>query len=311
VMKAERYERKHRAEYALLRSMEGLVNLLPYRGALGIGWCLARLVFEVGHFRVDTVLDRMRSALGESYTDKQRKHMAWISWRNTVFNAVDMLRVRKATPAWVQTHFDCEEYMAAVKAQCDTGRGAVMACPHMGNWELTAIACFRHGIPIFNIAARQRNPLVSAHLDRLRAAPGIETLTRGSASMRTVVSKLKHGQALAILPDSRMRTPGLPVPFLNGTANLGKGMAVFARLADVPIFPGVARREGWAHHTIEAFPPIYPDKELDKEDDIRRMTRLVMEWFDTAVKKTPEQWFWLNKRWVLDPVAIDNEGSKS
>ena len=24
--------------------------------------------------------------------------------------------------------------------------------------------------------------------------------------------------------------------------------------------------------------------------------------FDAAIRKTPEQWFWYNKRWVLDPV---------
>ena len=44
------------------------------------------------------------------------------------------------------------------------------------------------------------------------------------------------------------------------------------------------------------------DKNLSKEDDILRMTSLVMKHVEDAIRQDPGQWFWFNKRWILDPV---------
>ena len=120
--------------------------------------------------------------------------------------------------------------------------------------------------------------------------------------MKIVLQKLRDGKALAILPDVRMPVKSISVPFLGGEANLGKGMALFARHADVPIFPFIMTRQGWARHKIDAFAPIRPDKNLSKEEDIKRMTIAVIKIIDEAIHRAPEQWFWFNKRWVLDPL---------
>ena len=120
--------------------------------------------------------------------------------------------------------------------------------------------------------------------------------------MRPALRNLKNGHVMAILPDTRMREREIDVPLLNGTANLGRGMALFARLADVPILPRVVTREGWARHRIVMHDPVWPDKTLDKKTDIERMTRTVVKILDAAIREQPEQWFWFNKRWVLDPV---------
>ena len=84
-------------------------------------------------------------------------------------------------------------------------------------------------------------------------------------------------------------------------------MATFARMAKVPIFPIIMTREGWAHHRIRTLPSVEPDMTLDKQTDVNRMTSLVMETFDREIQAAPEQWFWFNKRWVLDPVSEPNK----
>jgi lauroyl/myristoyl acyltransferase len=48
---------------------------------------------------------------------------------------------------------------------------------------------------------------------------------------------------------------------------------------------------------------IYPDKTLDKKTDIERMMNLVIKNIDREIQAAPEQWFWYNSRWVLDPVS--------
>ena len=50
--------------------------------------------------------------------------------------------------------------------------------------------------------------------------------------------------------------------------------------------------------------PIFPDKSLDDETDVRRLTETVMSSIEAQIRANPGQWFWYNKRWVLDPLTV-------
>jgi lauroyl/myristoyl acyltransferase len=113
---------------------------------------------------------------------------------------------------------------------------------------------------------------------------------------------LKEGKVMAILPDVRARTEALPIEFLGREANIGAGMALFARQAGVPIFPIILKRVGWTRHVWTPLEPVFPAGESDKQQDWQRMTQAVMTRFDQAICESPEQYFWYNKRWVLDPL---------
>ena len=297
-----KYRPKHIVEYGAVKALALLLNALPYRAALLVGWCVAWLGFHVVRFRVAMAESRIRSVFGDRFSARQVRRIAWLSWRNIVFNGVEMIRVAKMTGEWVKRVTDCGAAMRVLQAHGQTGRGAVIAVPHMGNWDMAAVTCHFHGLSMFSVAAQQKNPLTNAYLNRLRGSFGNAILARGSGVMREVLRKLRAGQFLAILPDVRMTSEGVRVPFLGGEANLGTGMALFARHAGVPIFPGIVRRESWARQTMRLYPPIQPDKSLDKDDDVRRMTRCVMQIIEEEIRQDPSQWFWFNKRWILDPL---------
>jgi KDO2-lipid IV(A) lauroyltransferase len=179
----------------------------------------------------------------------------------------------------------------------------------MGNWDMAGWACSHNGVNIFSIAARQRNPYINAWIMRQREK-GIKMLERGGSVLKQVIKNLKSGQVFAILPDVRMRREDLAVPFLGGTANLGRGMATFAIAANVPIVPAVFMRKGWTQHEFVHFDPLYPDPTLDRDADVRRLTESVIKTIDAAIRRNPEQWFWYNGRWILDPVKKSSKGEK-
>ncbi|OVE74436.1 hypothetical protein BVX94_00250 [bacterium B17] len=293
---------KHRVEYAFVAVIYFIVNILPYRAALAVGAFIAAITHYIFRFRVEETKRRMRIVFGDSYNEKKIDRMCWIAWRNAVFNGVEMLRVPRMTPEWTRKVYDCEVFMNHVLKQCATGKGGIIASPHTGNWDMAGVACYMYNIPIFNIAAKQKNPLVNDFFNRVRSSPGIDTIERGTANMRSVLRKLKEGKVLALLPDSRMKAPDTELPLMGGKANLGKGIGFFARQADVPIFLCTSVRIGWARHRIQYLQTITPDKSLDREEDIQRIVRLAVEGSDKAIQDNPEQWFWFNKRWVLDPV---------
>jgi len=297
-----KYRPKHVLEYAALRLMAAAVGAPSHRGSLLIANGLAHLTHPLARRAVRTAHRRIREVFGDELSDSRVRQIAWISWRNLCFNAAEMLRLARTDYSWMDDLYVSTEAFEYVRRINDTGTGVVAAIPHMGSWELTGLRAHRAGVPILNIAARQRNPLVNEFMNRLRKGPGITTIARGAGTMREVITRLRAGATLAILPDVRMRTGGIPVPFLGKTANLGEGAALFARHVGAPLIPSICRRVGWNRHEVTHFPPILGNPAAPKADDILRMMTELMAVIEQEIRKTPEQWFWYNRRWVLEPV---------
>jgi len=303
-----KYRPKHIAEYALLRIVVFFTSLLPYRGSLAIGWLIAFIAFHILRLRRDEAIRRMRSVFGDKYTDREYRHIAWISARNTAFNAIEFIANHKMTKEDFNRIFDYGDDVRNLQAQVASGQGAILAGPHMGSWEMIGRALAANGIPVISIAAHQRNPLVNRFFDEARGKTGLKPLIRGEAGiLKKIIKRLRNGELLAILTDLRSRTPALKVPFLGGEANIGTGAATFARMTKLPIYPFIVKRHGWSRHSTRLLPTIHPDMNLDKEADIERMMRILMSGIEKAIREEPEQWFWYNSRWILDPVEEDTE----
>lgn len=302
-----RYRPKHILEYLVLRALAAVINALPYRLALAVVWPLAFFAFHVVRFRRAETLRRIREVFGHALPARQAQRIAWISMRNMAFNIVEMMRAPKIDLPWINRHIPgFNQEIPAVKALIEKHGGAVITVPHMGNWDLAGWACNQHGIKMFSVAGKQKNPLVNAWINRQRES-GMTVLERGGGTLKQIVKLLRDGNVLAILPDVRVYTPDLEIPFLGSVANFGRGMAMFAITAKVPVIPAILWRKGWTQHGFEHLPAIFPDPTLDKAQDARRITEAVLARVDEAIRKAPEQWFWYNKRWLLTPVHKPNK----
>ena len=297
-----------RLEYGAVLAIGALVRALPHAAAQAFVWPLARLSFALAGKRRREAERRLRLVLGPDVPERAIRRTAWISFRNTAFNLVDMLRIRRFDAAALRRQVPrADEAIAHLRAELAAagGRGVVLALPHCGNWDLAGSIVELAGLPIFSVAAKQRNPFMNRLMNRMRGGHGMEVLERdgGPRVYMEMLRRIRRGQVFAILPDTRSRTPALPVPFLGGTANLARGMALLAIQAGAPVVPLVMRRVGWRRFDVEFFPTLRPDPAADRDAEEMRITREVLARFDAAIRATPEQWFWYNKRWVLDPVS--------
>ena len=294
----------------MVRMLAGFVNILPYRLALFAAWCFARVAFHVLRFRRKETLRRLECVFGDSMTPAQRRRTAWLSLRNLFFNAVEMMRPKMFTKEWIDKHvLGFQTQIMPVKDLIAEKGGVVLAVPHMGDWDLAGWACCRYGVDMFSVTGKQRNPYVNDWINRMREH-GMKVLERGGGTMKQILRMLKSGGALAILPDVRVPEPDLQVPFLGGEANVGRGMAMFAIAAKVPVQSAVFRRVGWTRHEATVFPPIMPDPAAPKEEEMMRITRTVLGYVEGEIRKTPEQWFWYNRRWILFPVRPAQDGMR-
>lgn len=296
------YRVRHVIEYGLLRAVTAVLGVLPYRLALALAWVVARGLQVAGHRRVAEARRRIREVFGSALDERAVRRAAWESLRNVCFNVVEIIRLPRLTRAWVERQVDRGNLPDLMARHVKPGQGAILVIPHMGNWDLAAVTAGLTGLPVFVIAARQKNPLTDAFLNRMRAAQGMEVVLRDDHVVKRVLRGLKDGRVLALLTDLRSRTPGMRVRFLGREANLVAGLGLFARQAGVPVFAGTVRRVGWTRHVWHFEEPIYGDPAVAKEADWQRITQQVMDIFDRAIRAHPGQYFWYNKRWVLDPL---------
>ena len=287
-------------EYFLLRFFCALVNVIPYALAMalarGFGW----IGFHVVRFKRARTLERIRSVFPEK-SPRECRVIAVRSLQNVLQTGVEMMRAPKLDRAWMDRYVkDGSHYKGLLQKFVDEGKGVVIMVPHSGNWYMAAWAMAKYGLPLFAIAARQRNPKLNAWMNRQYG--DIEVLDRDNRStLIQIHQRLRDGRAFAILPDLRVRTPDVEVDFLGGRANVSHAGAAFAVNSGCPIVLAVMTRENGRHvfHYLKA---LRPDLAADKKEETRRLTREALKLLSDEIAQHPGDWYWYNKRWILEPV---------
>jgi KDO2-lipid IV(A) lauroyltransferase len=195
---------------------------------------------------------------------------------------------------------DGAHYKDKLQSYVDEGKGVVVMVPHSGNWYMAAWSMAKYGLPLVSIAARQRNPKIDAWMKRQYG--DIEILERGNAKVLVEIKKrLNSGRVFAILPDLRVPQKDVEVDFLGGKANVSHAGAMFAVKCGSPVVVAMMRREN-GKHVFDHIATLRPDMDANPKEEAIRITREAMRLLDERIRKHPAQWFWYNKRWILQPV---------
>jgi len=289
------------AEYAALRGVCGLVNAVPYPLAMAMARGLAFLAFRIFGFKRKRTLARIHSVFPEK-SKREATTIATRSLQNICQTVIEMIRAPQLDRAWMDRYVrDGAHYKDLLQALVDEGHGVVIMVPHSGNWYMAAWSMAKYGLKLFAIAARQRNPKIDAWMNRQYG--DIEVLDRDcKATLVQIKDRLKSGRAFAILPDLRVRMKDVEADFLGGKANVSHSGAMFAVRCGAPIVVAQMYREG-GQHVFNHIATLRPDPNApDAKEEARRLTRETMRLLDVAVRERPGDWYWFNKRWILEPV---------
>ena len=285
-------------EYLALRGSCALVNAVPYPLAIarGLGW----MAFRVFRFKRRRTLARIRGVFPEK-SEREAEAIAIRSIQNILQTAVEMMRAPRLDRRWMDRHVrDGQLYKDKLQAYVDEGKGVVIMVPHAGNWYMAAWSMAKYGLPLFALAARQRNPKLDAWMNRQYG--DIEVLDRDCRdTIRRIREKLEAGRAFAILPDLRVRKKDVDAEFLGASANVSRAGAMFAVRSGCPIVVAMMRREG-GRHVFDHLATLRPDPSAaDKKAEAARLTREALRILDGNIRKYPGEWYWYNKRWIHEP----------
>ena len=287
-------------EYGTLRFFCALVNAIPYPLAMALARGLGSMAFNVFGFKRARTLERIRSVFPEK-TPRECRRIAVRSLQNIFQTGVEMMRAPRLSRAWMDAHVkDGLLYKDRLQALVDEGKGVVIMVPHCGNWYMAAWSMAKYGLPLFAIAARQRNPKLNAWMNSQYG--DIEVLDRDNRdTLVKIKEKLEAGRAFAILPDLRVRRRDVEADFFGGKANVSHAGAMFAVRCGSPIVVAMMRREK-GRHVFDHLATLRPDPAAtDKKQEAARLTREALRILDADIRRYPGEWYWFNKRWILEP----------
>ncbi len=198
----------------------------------------------------------------------------------------------KAVSKWV-TKVEGEEHLENLSK---SGRGAVLLTAHVGNWELLAAWLACKGYPLVAGVRDPNDVHVSKLLACYRKALGVETIPKKSLLLKGA-KLLKQGKFIGILADQDGGTDGIRVSFMGKVASTVGGPAALSLLTKAPVVPIVSYRIAPYEHEILVLPPIEPLYELPREEAIGEMTIKFNDILEGFIRRSPEQWLWLHRRW--------------
>ena len=180
--------------------------------------------------------------------------------------------------------------------------GALILSGHFGNWELLVFAHGMRGFPVSMVHRTIANPFIDRWFNGLRARAGTRLVRKRHAAGG--VLRALHDRQLLVLPFDQNSTRGLGVfvDFFGVPASTNSGIARLALRTGAPIVPAFIVREGRrARHRVHVLPIMYARRSDDLESDVKRTTQELSDVFEGMVRRYPEQWLWVHKRWKTRP----------
>jgi KDO2-lipid IV(A) lauroyltransferase len=182
----------------------------------------------------------------------------------------------------------------------DAGRGAIVALPHMGNYEHAGAWLVHMGYPFTTVAERLKPESLFDRFVAFRESLGMEVLPHaGGGAFGTMARRLRSGRPVCLVVDRDLTESGIDVEFFGKTARMPGVAAALAVQTGAALFPVTLWFEGddWGGRIHEEIP--VPD-EGDRQGKIRAMTQLLAREFETGIAAHPEDWHMLQRVWLED-----------
>ena len=175
------------------------------------------------------------------------------------------------------------------------GHGAVVISAHLSNWEFAA-AWMSRRYPFWGIVRESDSPFQRELIETLRERGGLRTIDNKS-SLKKIISLLRKNEVFGALADQHGGGgTALMLPFFGQTTATAPGPGAFSVLTGAPMLPVTFTRIEPFKFRGKMGEPIYPPKELPRDEAITFMTKKMNEAYETMIKSCPGQWLWQHRR---------------
>jgi KDO2-lipid IV(A) lauroyltransferase len=291
---------RRKLEYAAAWPFLKIVGILPRSLSRAFAIGIAQLVYLL-HFRLRQVGMRNLAMAFPEKTEAERRRILRGVFTSLGRQLAELCQFPRYTPENVDQvviYDGLENYDKAYAR----GKGVLFVTAHFGGWELSAFAHSLHGHWLNVVMRPMDNPYLDRLLQSYRTMHGNKVVPKDDF-VRGLLAAMKAGETVGILMDTNMTPPqGVFVDFFGIPACTASGLARIALRTDAAVVPGFTIwDESLGKYRLRFDPAIELVRTGDLEADIITNTQTFTKVIEEYVRKYPDQWLWVHRRWKTRP----------
>jgi KDO2-lipid IV(A) lauroyltransferase len=291
---------RRKLEYAAAWPFIKILGLMPRRLARAFAIGIGGVVYLL-HFRLREVgMRNLKMALPEKSEAERARILRGVftSLGRQLAELCQFPKYTKDNVENVVVYDGLENYQRAYAR----GKGVLFLTAHFGGWELSAFAHSLHGHWLHVVMRPMDNEYLDRMLQGYRTMHGNKVVPKDDF-VRGLLAAMKAGETVGILMDTNMTPPqGVFVDFFGVPACTASGLARIALRTDAMVVPGFTIwDEALGKYRLRFDPAVELARTGNLEADIVANTQKFTKVIEDYVRKYPEQWLWVHRRWKTRP----------
>jgi len=291
---------RRRLEYAAAWPFLKMLGILPRPLSRAFAIGIAQLVYLL-HFRLRQVGMRNLAMAFPEKDERARRRILRGEFTSLGRQLAELCQFPRYTAKNVDevVVYDGLEHFQKAYAR---GKGVLFLTAHFGAWELSAFAHSLHGHWLHVVMRPMDNPYLDQLLQSYRTMHGNKVVPKDDF-VRGLLGAMRCGETVGILMDTNMTPPqGVFVDFFGIPACTASGLARIAMRTDAAVVPGFTIwDERLGKYRLRFDPAIELVRTGDLEADIVANTQKFTKVIEEYVRRYPEQWLWVHRRWKTRP----------
>ena len=293
---------RYRLEFAFVQVISGCLRLMPMPMVRWCGAGLGRFVSLVDRFHRRIAVSNLTQAFPSRSHAELRKVASGVFVH---FGCLLLELIKFSTLAdeeiIARVEIEGQEHVTQAYRQ---GKGVLYFTGHFGYWEIQAIAFALHAEPISVVARPLDNPYLHDMLQRIRTCTGNTVIYR-QGGLRRVLRDLQSNRGVAMLIDQHLHSDAVSVEFFNRPAATTSALAALALRTGAPVIPVFALPLPDGRYRLIYDRPV-PPPDTQGPEAIREFTQRCTDVLEMYVRRDPQFWLWLHRRW-RDPEPAPAE----
>ncbi|MEK7824332.1 MAG: lysophospholipid acyltransferase family protein [Candidatus Eisenbacteria bacterium] len=178
------------------------------------------------------------------------------------------------------------------------GRGVVITCTHVGNWELGAVVLAHWGYALHAVAGVQLARWLTPAVRETRSELAIHTIAPEDG-FRKLLRALEHNDLVALMVDGDIFSHGVRVDLFGREVSFPSGPGVLAQRTGALIICGYCERLSPGRFRIVMEPPLDPAAFPDTASLIAAVARTS----ERHIREHLDQWCIFRPLWEAAPTA--------
>ncbi|WP_062428241.1 phosphatidylinositol mannoside acyltransferase [Herbidospora daliensis] len=186
-----------------------------------------------------------------------------------------------------------------------SGRGVVIALPHMGNWDAAGVWLVQSGHPFTTVMERLKPESLFEKFVAFRTAIGMEVLpltAKGGGTAHafgTLAQRTRAGGVVCLPADRDLTESGVEVDFFGARTRMAAGPALLALQTGAALLPVIVYFDG-ADWGLDVHPEVPVPAEGTRQEKAAALTQGMAAAFEKGIAEHPDDWHMLQRLWLDD-----------